>query len=133
MKYSFQFFGPSSGAPIVSIATYGITFNSSAIEMLKKPKRIKIGIDITNKVLGFIPADDEDDQSGKSYPFAERERNGVIRISNKDFLMYVSNKTGIDFSKTIKYAVDWLEQEQTMIVDLASPLDSSADIETEEE
>ncbi|MFZ5353972.1 MAG: hypothetical protein ACOZCL_14800 [Bacillota bacterium] len=134
MKFNFQFFGPSSGAPIVSIASYGITFNSSAIEMLKKPKRILIGFDVSKKVLGFIPVEkDEDDPAGRSYAFAERERNGVIRISNKDFLMYVSNKTGVDFSKSVKYAADWLEEERTMVIELNSPLDSGSDTEMEEE
>lgn len=120
MEYNFVWTNPSAGAPIVSIASYGITFNSATIEMLKKPRNILIGFDTNAKVIGVKPIDDE--TNPKAYDFAEKERKGYIRIGNRDLIKYISSQIGIDYSKSIRYLANWDENEQILIVDLMKPL-----------
>lgn len=134
MKFKFIWSTPSSGAPIVSIASYGLTFNASAIELLKKPEKVLLGFDQTAKVIGVKPVTAEDEAEGtKGFTFAKRERSGYIRISNKDFIQYVSNKVGIDLTKTTRFSADWDEDEQVLIIDITKPIDGgSAELENED-
>ena len=50
--YNFIWLPPSAGAPIVSIASYGISFNSAVIEMLGRPTHVMIGFDEQNQLIG---------------------------------------------------------------------------------
>jgi len=123
MEYKFIWSTPSAGAPIVSIASYGITFNNAVIEILKRPKKIMIGYDDDKKIIGVKPLYEEDQFNARSFDFIDRERNGYVRIGNKDFIKYLSNRTGIDFTKSVRYFGDWDEKEEILIVDLNSPLE----------
>jgi|Wag4MinimDraft_17_1082658.scaffolds.fasta_scaffold00368_1 hypothetical protein len=112
----------SSGAPIVTIATYGITFNSSTIDLMNKPKRIKMGYSPnSNKVL-VKPTNEQD---GKSFEFAAREKKrGYIRIGNKDFVKYIANQSNLPLIKdSIRFPAEWDSQNQLLIVDLNNPID----------
>jgi len=82
--------------------------------------RIKLGYDEDNRVIGILPATPADEQS---YPFSSRERKGYIRISNKDFIKYVSSRSGIDFTTTKRYMLDYDKSEQLAIVNLDSPME----------
>lgn len=123
MEYNFIWSTPSAGAPIVSIASYGITFNNAVIEILKRPDRIMIGYDDDNKIIGIKPLYEDDELNSRSFTFMERERNGYVRIGNKDFIKYLSNKTRVDYSKAVRYFGDWDEKEEILIVNLNNPLD----------
>jgi len=123
MGYDFIWSSPSSGAPIVSIATYGITFNSAAIQLIGNPKKIMMGYDVNKKIIGIKPINDETKKNPHAFTFAERERKGMIRIGNKDFVKYVSRKADIDISTSNRYAADWDSKGELMIVDLTKPLD----------
>ena len=131
MTYSFVWSTPSSRAPIVSVASYGITFNSSVIELMKRPEGVMIGFDENNKVVGIKPLCDNEEAISKGFLFASKERKGYVRIGNKDFIKYVSKKTGKDFSTAVRYIGDWDENEQILIVDLNKPLDSTDEEEEE--
>jgi hypothetical protein len=120
MEYNFLWSTPNSGAPIVSIAIYGITFNTGAIEILNKPAKIMMGFDEDKKIIGFKPTTTDNVQA---FPFMEKERKGYIRIGNKEFIKYISSKTGNDFKKSIKYLPNWDKNEQILIIDLNCPLD----------
>lgn len=132
MEYNFIWTAPSAGAPIVSIASYGISFNSMVSEMLGRPSRVLLGFDERNLVIGVKPVQDGIDDS-RAYKFAERERLGTVRIGNKDFLKYVSSKSGIDLKKTSRYLANWDDEAQTLIIDLKIPLEASLMGESSEE
>lgn len=117
MDYNFLWTTPSAGAPIVSIATYGISFNSIVVDLLNRPPKVLLGFDEKNMVIGVKPVIGEVEEP-RAYRFAEPGRQGVIRIGNKDFLKYVSNKSGIDFRKIKKYLASWDEDSKTLIIDL---------------
>lgn len=115
--YDFLWTAPSAGAPIVSIASYGISFNSMVIELLKRPPKVLLGFDEKNLVIGVRPIQEEADEP-RAYKFAERERAGTVRIGNKDFLKYISSISKIDFRKSKRYLASWDEENQVLIIDL---------------
>ncbi|MGI6684900.1 MAG: hypothetical protein ACOX47_05355 [Bacillota bacterium] len=128
MEYNFMWSTPTSGAPIVSFASYGITFNSSVIEILNRPEKIMVGFDAKNKVVGIKPTDSS---NIKGFPFAERERNGYVRIGNKDFIKYISAKLQIDFQKAVRFVAEWDEENKILIVDLSKPMEGAENTEEE--
>lgn len=132
MKFNFLWTTPSAGAPIVSIASYGISFNSMVIEILGRPARVLLGFDEKELAIGVKPIN-EGGEDPRTYKFADRERQGTVRIGNRDFLRYVSSKTGIDLKKTTKFLANWDDEDQILIVDLKTPLESSLIDEQNEE
>lgn len=133
MSFNFMWITPSGGPPIVSMATYGITFNNSVIELMKRPDEIKIGFDEEKKVIGVKPVYEPNNDS-PGFPFAKRERQGTVRIGQKDFIKYITNRTSIDFSTSKKYFGNWDENEQLLTIDLTKPIDDvpSKQIEDDE-
>ena len=121
MEYNFMWSAPSSSAPVVTIARYGITFNSTTIEMMGRPKNILMGVDVKKRVVGFQAVEDADSNT-KSYSFAEREsKAGYIRIGNKDFVDYISTIAGFDTRKTYKFFGRWDSERQLLTIDLSRP------------
>lgn len=122
MGYNFRWSAPSAGAPIVSIASYGFTFNSSVIEMLGKPTKILIGYDDESRVIGIKPVDGGAD--ARAYEFIKKERRGYIRISNKDFIKYIEASSGINYAKAKRYIAIWDNSEEVLILKLDEPMDN---------
>jgi hypothetical protein len=132
MSYNFIWSAPSAGAPIVTIASYGITFNNTVIELMGRPEKVLIGYDDDKKVVGVKPLGKDEVQNPRGFPFASRERSGYVRIGNKDFVKYLSKKNDVDYSRAVRYFGDWDEDEQLLVIDLNSPLDPS-DVDDDEE
>lgn len=117
-----EWFDPQIGTPTVSIADYGLTFSRSAVEILSRPTYIALGFDKQNKriVVKEVP----EDHKGK-IPFIEKERNGYVRINNKDFVRFIMRYLPtISFtSKAIRYLSYYDQEKELLIVDLQRPLD----------
>lgn len=119
----FEWYSPRIGAPIVSIATYGLTFSSGAVEALGNAQFVMLGFDEEKGVIG-VKACDED--NAKAIEFYGRIRNGYVRISNKDFIRFLESKMPEDFkvdSKAIKYFTRWDKENEILTVDLNQPMD----------
>ena len=121
LDYNFRWSAPYAGAPIVSIASYGFTFNSSVIEMLGQPRKILIGYDDSLKTIGIKPIDDDSDT--RAYDFIKKERRGYIRISNRDFIKYIAASSGISFEKAIRYIATWDVDNEVLLLKLDEPMD----------
>ena len=114
-KYSFDFNFVKAGAPIVTLSTLGIAFNSLSRTMLGNPEKINMGYDEKAKAIG-IQSHDEASRF-PSYEFEAREKFGWIRIGCKDFISYLSIQTGIDFKeKTRQFVADYDKEEGRLIV-----------------
>lgn len=129
MSYNFRWSAPSAGAPIVSVASYGLTFNQPVIEMLGRPSKIFIGYDEAKKTIGIKPTDDESDN--RAYDFIKKERRGYIRISNRDFVKYISVSSGINFDKAIRYIAIWDDNESVLLLKLNDPMDAKKELQGE--
>lgn len=119
-------FDPEIGTPMVSMAEYGLTFNRAAVEALGKPWKVRLGFDNLHKKIVIKPvgraSDEEEKASG--LPFAERERDGYVRISNKDFIRFVVRYCPeSNLRKSVRFAAIWDEDEGLMEVDINRPVD----------
>ena len=125
----FQWFNPVVGTPIVSIAEYGIAFNSAAAIELGNPERIKLVLNREHKVIGVKPMSNVNKVTEReTFIFAERERNGYVRINNKDFVRLISLYCPeFKFDKTIRFSAKWDDTEQILIVDLNNVIDGQFD------
>lgn len=97
---------PKGSMPTINISSYGFQFNKPAIDLLGKPKGIKIGFDKEKEKIYFMAMDDL--KKEKVYKFTGRLKTskGYIRIGNKNFLRYVSSIIGIDLlNKTRQFAL----------------------------
>ena len=130
MKYNFNWSAVSGGAPYVTISPISIAFNSVSIEKLGSPEKIVVGFDEENCVIGVKAYMGE--SSVKPYPFAERVKNGWIRIGCRDFVKYLQVLTGTEFTPAKKYVATFDAREEILIVDVRgrSESDSSDEIET---
>ncbi len=133
MEYNFVWTAPSGGAPVVSVASYGITFNGVVIEMMHRPNKIMMGYDDGKKVVGFKAIYKSEGENEKCFPFIERERNGYVRLGNKDFVKYLANRTGLDFKKSTRYIGVWDEEQKLLTINLMEPMDQVTEIEEVQE
>jgi len=88
-----EWFNPDLGTPMVSMAEYGLTFNRAAVETLGRPWKVGLGFDKENRRIVVRPIRSETDDGemvSRGLPFAERERDGYVRISSKDFVRFVA-------------------------------------------
>lgn len=135
LEINFKWYKPSIGTPIISIAEYGITFNKAAAEEMNNPPRIQLGFDEFNLLIGVKPVHIVEEDSDKtSLIFAERERNGFIRVNNKDFIRFISRYCpDIKFDRAVRCLGKWDEDLQVLIIDLKHPIEgqSSEDQEIE--
>jgi hypothetical protein len=118
----FEWYNPKAGAPIISIANYGLTFSSGAIEAMGNPKRIMLGFNTTNKTIGVKPCDDANE---KGIEFYSKVKNGNVRLSSKDFIRFIKSKMDDSFqieNTATKYIAKWDEEEQILTVYLNSPI-----------
>lgn len=83
------------------------------------------------KVVGFKAIYTSEEENEKCFPFTERERNGYVRIGIKDFVKYISNRTGLDFKNSTRYIGVWDEEQKLLTINLKEPMDQLKEIEEE--
>ena len=115
MAYNFDFSYLKNGAPVVTLSSFGISFNKGAIESLGVPDQVIIGFDQEQRAIG-VRARGEDTIS-PHYDFASRINNDWVRIGAKDFVKHLSRISKIDFlSKAKQFVADFDEESKTLIV-----------------
>jgi hypothetical protein len=113
--YNFDFNFVKGGAPIVTLSAVGLAFNAGARSMLEYPASVEIGFDEHNNVIAVKKHDIE--SSNKAYQFESRVKANWIRISMRDFMKYLSLKTGIDFlSKAVQFIPERDKENPKMIL-----------------
>lgn len=134
MNFNFEWFDKKVGAPIVTIAKYGLAFNKGAVLKMNRAKYVMLGFDKENQLIGIKACDEPSDYA---IEFSARERQGYVRINNKQFIKYVANAIEDDNrfeGKSIQYFGKWEDDSQTMIVDLNKPYnDLSEDSDDDED
>lgn len=95
--YDFDYNFIRNGGPIVTCSTIGLAFNSGARALLGYPESVEIGFDQANNAIAV--REHESESQNNYYVFEPKERNGWVRCSMRNFMSYLSQQTGIDFSK----------------------------------
>lgn len=119
---SFEWYSPSIGAAAVSMADYGLTFSSGAVETLGRPEFVMLGFDVDQKIIGVKKCENDDP---RALEFASRLRKGYVRISSKDFIRFIAGKMPTDFGiegKAVKYFTKWDKDKETLEVHLSKPV-----------
>ena len=114
MRYNFNWSAVSGGAPYVTISPIAIAFNSVSIEKLGNPEKVVIGFDEENLAIGVKAV--EDNSGIKSYTFAERVKNGWVRVGCRDFVKYLKALSGIDFSPAKKFVATYDAKDKILVV-----------------
>jgi len=128
MTYNFEWFNPSLGNPIVSIAEYGLGFNKAAIEALGSPEKVRFGFDKKNKIIAVKSAEDNGDLA---FAFAAKEKNRYIRINTKDFVKLIEiNIPELNFGKATRYLARYDEEMGVLLVDLKQTTEAETETET---
>lgn len=112
--YNFDFSFVRSGAPIVTLSSTGLAFNAVVRSILNHPEKIDIGYDESANAIGVC--EHRDENGGKPYVFEGREKDGWVRLSCRDFMRYLSARTGIDFSKAKQFIPEYIEEEKMLVV-----------------
>lgn len=114
MKFNFDWNCVAAGAPYITVSNHGLGFNALAMNMLENPDYVAIGFDENALVIGIRAASQEDEV--KTYRFADRAKNGWVRIGCKDFIKYLSAKSGISFSPAKRYVAEYDATEELIYV-----------------
>jgi len=129
MKY--EWYSPTTGAPIVSIAEYGITFNIGAIEIMGKPKYVMLGYDEEEHLIGVKPCDENKENRMEFY---KKFRNKYIRLANKDFIRFLKSRIREDIkieAKAKRYVAKWDKEEKILYVDLNNQIGTNKNNKSE--
>lgn len=110
-----SWYDPSVGTPIVTVATYGLTFNEGAINELKNPNYVRLGYVKEENCIVVQPLKEK--ETG-AISFAEKRRNKYIRIQNRDFIRFVTRHFDVDLEKSVRIPVYWDENNGVLLVDL---------------
>lgn len=112
-----MWFSPGTGVPMVTLAPYGLTFNSACLEFMQTASSIKLGCDCKEGKLIVVLLNDK---SGFNIPPMDNEVKN-IRISAKEFIQYVSVKCGINIVESPKYFIEIVSNTE-LFIDLKSPI-----------
>lgn len=129
---TIKWYNPQVGAAVVSIANYGITFSSGAVEALGNPRHIMLGFDDENKCIVVKPCDDTQKER---IEFASKKRDGYVRISNKDFIRFILSRTdNLQIgNRAVKYLGKWDKDNDLFYVCLDAPLNKQTKTKNIEE
>lgn len=116
MSFNFDWNAVSNGAPYITISKLGIAFNDASISRLGTPNEIMIGFDEAKCVLAVKAYEGEKNVS--HYRFSDRIRQGWIRIGCRDFVNYLGELIGMDYSKAHRYVATYDRTNSYLIVNL---------------
>ena len=131
MKY--KWYSPTTGAPIISLAEYGITFNIGAIEIMGKPDYIMLGYDEEENLIGVKPCDETEENR---IEFHKKMKNKYIRLANRDFIRFLKSIISKDIkieSKAKRYVAKWDKEEKILYIDLNSQIGADEKIKTDKQ
>lgn len=112
--YSFDFSFVRSGAPIITLSSTGLAFNAVVRNMLGYPSEIDIGYDESANAIGICAHRPE--HMSKPYEFEGREKDGWVRISCRDFMRYLAQRNGLDFTKAKQFIPEHDPQTGMLVV-----------------
>jgi len=116
MKYNFNWSTVSGGAPYVTISQTSIAFNSVSIEKLGNPEKVDVGFDEESCIIGIKPHSEP--SPSKPFVFADKIKNGWVRIGCRDFVKYLQTLTGASFKPAKKYIATYDAANGILIIDV---------------
>lgn len=106
----------AAGAPYLTISRLGISLNTSVLSLLGNPEKILLGFDANTMTIGVKPYEGEQDV--KTYDIGGRVKHGWVKIGCKDFISFLTQKTGMSFSPARRFTVNREQNTQILYVNL---------------
>lgn len=128
-EFELEWFDPALGAPSISVAEYGLTFNKAAVDIIGDAPRVMLGFSKDRKLIGVKPlwGDLTPEEEKKSFAFAEKKRDNYIRIASKEFVRFISRHLPeVSFEKTIRYLAVWDDSLGMLLADLNRPIETGS-------
>ena len=114
-EFNFDFSFIKSGTPIVTLSAVGIAFNAGSRSLLGNPLHVEIGFD--EKALAIAVRPHFDGSQAPAYEFEGRVKDGWIRISMRDFMRFLSQRSGIDFlEKAVQFIPEYDEDNRMLVI-----------------
>ena len=114
VNYSFNFNIDTTGMIKVSIMRLGLIFNAETIKVLGSPKKINIGLDVKNKILGIKAAENNPDI--KEYDFVKKGDEKWIRVNSTQIVHAIEDVMKIKFDNTAKSFTAKFNNELNMLI-----------------
>lgn len=119
VNYSFDFNIDTTGMIKVSIMRLGLIFNTETIKALGSPKKINIGLDAKNKVLGIRAS--VGNPNIRDYDFVKKGDEKWIRVNSKQLVQAIEEATKFKFDNVAKpFTARFDEDLKMLIVELAA-------------
>lgn len=119
VNYSFDFNIDTTGMIKVSIMRLGLIFNAETIKALGSPKKINIGLDAKNKVLGIRAS--VGNPNIRDYDFVKKGDEKWIRVNSKQLVQAIEEATKFKFDNVAKpFTARFDEDLKMLIVELAA-------------
>lgn len=113
-EFCFDFSFIKSGTPLVTLSAIGIAFNSGSRSLLGNPAQVEIGFD--EKAMAIAVRPRTSDSSNPSYEFEGRAKDGWIRISMRDFMRYLAQRSKINFLERAMQFIPNYDEEHNMLI-----------------
>lgn len=119
---AIEWFNSRVGNPVITVANYGITFSAMTLELLGRPDYIVIGYNDEQNRIIFKKCDK---MEVKRIKFISREKNGNVRISNKNITGFIKGNmpSSLRAYKSLTYHAKWDEMNNYMYIELDSPIE----------
>ncbi len=120
----------NKGFPSVTIARYGITFNSSATEIINKFELARVGYQKTEKTLVIAMANTDDfadcNISEGWFPVKDKvTSHGYFRLNNKDLVRIIAKYVDLNMSKKNRFMAKWDESKKFIVADMTRKIEKN--------
>ncbi len=114
--FNFDFGFIKNRMPIVTLSSIGLAFNVGARSILGNPEKVLIGFDEQSNAIGVKMVEEQNPEI-QTYEFENRAKDGWVRISMRDFMKYLSQRTGIDFlTRAVQFIPEFNDETNTLII-----------------
>lgn len=126
MEANVQWFDPSLGTPVVSVAATGLTFNRAAVACLGRPRYVEVGVDAKARTVVVRKA--EEDEGGaapaRGLPFCRPGgESPFVRVASKDLLRFIASAVpDFPLGGAAKFLARFEPETGALLVDLRQPV-----------
>ena len=110
-----EWYTSSAQPSMITIASYGISFNSEAVEMLGNPPYVKFGFIKENNIIVIKPfLSDEND----AIKVVKNSNGDQQRVNKKDLIQTIKQMFNIDLKRALRVPCHWSQKYEALLLDI---------------
>lgn len=114
--FNFDFNTDINGMIRILVARQGLSLNSRTIDVLAKPTKVNIGLDVENKVLCIRAA--VSNQNVKAFNLYAKGQGKYAQIRCRQIVKAIENCLDIKITKSIPFPAYWDDKNKLLICNL---------------